>query len=102
MSVKKLINQYETDIDVDLQKIFRKHFYVGFLQPDQILLQFETKLVLCQSFLLIQEHLYQTVLRKFQQMPKFRLESPLPVHELLHLALKHPEACYDPDRHLPQ
>ena len=35
-------------------------------------------------------------------MPKFTLEEPLPVNDLLMLALSHPDACYDPERHLPK
>ena len=65
MSVKKLIYAFENDSEPGMQKTFKKHYYVGFLQPDQILLQFETKLVLCQTFLLLQEYMYQTILRKF-------------------------------------
>jgi hypothetical protein len=37
-SVKKLIYSYEQDSDPQLQKSFKKHSYVGFLQPDQILI----------------------------------------------------------------
>ena len=35
-------------------------------------------------------------------MPKIRLEEPISVSELLSLALEHPDACYDPERHLPK
>jgi len=35
-------------------------------------------------------------------MPKIRLEEPIAVYELLELALEHPDACYDPERHLPK
>lgn len=35
-------------------------------------------------------------------MPKIRLEEPVAVSELLELALDHPDACYDPERHLPK
>ena len=31
MSVKKLIYNFEIDSDPALQKVFRKHYYVGFL-----------------------------------------------------------------------
>ena len=40
------------------------------------------------------------MLKKFQQMPRIRLEEPVAVNELLEMALDHPDACYDPDRHL--
>ena len=42
------------------------------------------------------------MLKRFQQMPKIRLEEPVAVSELLELALDHPDACYDPERHLPK
>ena len=35
-------------------------------------------------------------------MPKFKLEEPISVASLLSLALEHPDACYDPERHLPK
>lgn len=35
-------------------------------------------------------------------MPKYKLEEPFPVSQLLELALEHPDACYDPERHLPK
>ena len=34
-------------------------------------------------------------------MPKFNLEEPIAIASLLELALQHPDACYDPERHLP-
>jgi hypothetical protein len=45
--VKKLIYNYQEDSDPALQKTFKGHSYVGMLSPEQILLQFDTKLVLC-------------------------------------------------------
>ena len=35
-------------------------------------------------------------------MPKYKLEEPISVASLLTLALEHPDACYDPERHLPK
>ena len=35
-------------------------------------------------------------------MPRFTLEEPISVSYLLDLALQHPDACYDPERHLPK
>lgn len=34
MSVRKLIYSYENDIDEQLSKLFKKHFYVGMVSPD--------------------------------------------------------------------
>jgi hypothetical protein len=34
MSVKKLIYEYENDIDENLQKLFKKHSYVGMIGID--------------------------------------------------------------------
>ena len=62
--VKKLIYNYQEDSDPALQKTFKGHSYVGMLSPEQVLLQFDTKLVLCQTFLLLQEFLYQLCLTK--------------------------------------
>lgn len=35
-------------------------------------------------------------------MPRFTLDEPISVPYLLELALQHPDACYDPERHLPK
>lgn len=35
-------------------------------------------------------------------MPKIKLEEPISLASLLSLALEHPDACYDPERHLPK
>lgn len=53
MSVKRLIYEFENDYDSELQKMFKKHTYVGMLSPEQVLLQFETKLVLVQVYPLL-------------------------------------------------
>jgi hypothetical protein len=34
MSVRKLIYDYENDADENLQKLFKKHAYVGMISPD--------------------------------------------------------------------
>ena len=34
MSVRKLIYEYENDIDETLNKLFKKHAYVGMVSPD--------------------------------------------------------------------
>ena len=35
-------------------------------------------------------------------MPKYKMDDPLSISDLLMLALQHPDACYDPERHLPK
>ena len=99
MAVKKLVHAFETDIDVQLQKTFRNHSYVGMLTPDQILIQFDTKLILCSTFLLLQEYLYQTCLDKLQQMDIFTLTQALGIKDMLAMALEHPDAEYDESKH---
>lgn len=51
--VKRLINHFENDRDHDLQDKFKKHTYVGMLTPNQVLLQFETKLIMAQVYPLV-------------------------------------------------
>ena len=50
VSVRKLIYAFEQDVDQTLQNLFKKHSYVGMVTLDQVLLQFETKLILCQTY----------------------------------------------------
>ena len=58
MSVRKLIYEFENDADPTLQRLFKKHAYVGMVSPDQVLVQFETKLVLVQVYPVFQEYMY--------------------------------------------
>ena len=67
MSVKRLLHEAESDSDPSLQQMFKKHAYVGMLTPEQVLIQFGTKLVLAQVYPLLQEFLYQQVLKRIQQ-----------------------------------
>ena len=46
MSAMKLIHDFESDIDSDLQQNFKTHTFVGTLTPEQVLLQFGVDLVL--------------------------------------------------------
>ena len=62
MSIRKLIYEYERDVDDTLQRLFKKHVYVGMISPDQVLIQFETKLVLVQIYPVFQEYMYQQFL----------------------------------------
>jgi hypothetical protein len=48
MSVMKLIHDFESDIDSDIQSNFKNHTFVGTLTPEQVLLQFGVDLVLVQ------------------------------------------------------
>jgi hypothetical protein len=92
MSVMKLIHDFEADIDSDLQQNFKSHTFVGTLTPEQVLLQFGVELVLVQVEPLLQEFLYQQILRQIQQMEKYKLFNALSVTELLMIALDNPEA----------
>lgn len=102
MQVKKHICRYQADSDLQLQKTFKNHAYVGLLTADQILIQFDTKLVLVQLFLLLQEFLYQKALEQVQQFDQFQLSQSFTLQELLSLAIDHPDAEYDEQKHQPK
>ena len=46
--------------------------------------------------------MYQLILQNFQCLSKFVLFKPLPIKELLMLALDHPDAHYNLQQHLPK
>ena len=102
MSIRKLIYEYENDCDETLSRLFKKHYYVGMVTPDQVLIQFETKLVLVQIYPIVQEYFYQLILNNFQCMRKYVLFKPLPLKELLSLALDHPDAHFNASVHMPK
>lgn len=72
------------------------------VSPDQALIQFQTKLVLVQVYPIFQEYMYQLVLSNFQCLRKFILYKPLPVSELIALALEHPDSHYNSRIHQPK
>eukprot|EP00347_Sterkiella_histriomuscorum_P006746 403351590 len=102
VAVRKLIHEFEQDIEPDLQDKFKKHTFVGFLTPEQVLLQFGVNLMLVQVEPLLREFLYQESLRQVQSMDKYRLFTPLSLSELLKLALDLPSTQYNPNIHLPK
>ena len=65
---------------------------MGTLTPEQVLLQFGCDLVLVQVEPLLQEFLYQQILRQVQQMEKYKLFTPLSITEMLMIALDSPES----------
>ena len=56
------------------RKMLRRHNFVGVVDEDFSLIQFNTKLLLVRHNILVRELVYQEVLRSFSHCPRLRYE----------------------------
>jgi DNA mismatch repair protein MLH1 len=94
LSIRKLIYEFDHDTDEDYAKMFKAHAYVGMINYDQVLIQYETCLLLVNVYPLVKEFIYQQVLYNFQNYGKFTFAEPLDLRVLLKAGLEFPEINY--------
>ena len=99
LSVRQLIYEFEHDVDDDYSKMFKAHSYVGMINYDQVLIQYETCLLLVNVYPLLYEYIYQQVMYNFQNFGKFTFSEPLCLKELLSAGLDHPLCNYTEREH---
>uniref|UniRef100_A0A182W299 DNA mismatch repair protein S5 domain-containing protein n=1 Tax=Anopheles minimus TaxID=112268 RepID=A0A182W299_9DIPT len=93
-SIHMLRKQIESDGDENLRKIFRELTYVGTIDRDQVLIQYDTKLYLAKTQPLAAELFYQLLLFNFGNFERITLPEPLDLKRLAHLALADPSSGY--------
>uniref|UniRef100_A0A182T3P6 DNA mismatch repair protein S5 domain-containing protein n=1 Tax=Anopheles maculatus TaxID=74869 RepID=A0A182T3P6_9DIPT len=93
-SIHTLRQQVESDGDENLRKIFRELTYVGTIDRDQVLIQYDTKLYLAKTQPLAAELFYQLLLFNFGNFERLSLSEPLEMNRLVHLALADPNSGY--------
>jgi DNA mismatch repair protein MLH1 len=96
-SVLNLLSEVKEAGHAGLQQIFKNYTFVGAVDDRSVLLQYKTKLYLCNMCVLSKELMYQSVLQNFACMSTIKLSNPAPVHDLVMLALDHPLSGYDPN-----
>lgn len=74
--------------------MFKAHAYVGMINYDQVLIQYETCLLLINVYPLLQEFVYQQTIYNFQNFGKFNFSTPLDIKTLLEAGLEFPEFNY--------
>ncbi|CAI2386726.1 unnamed protein product [Moneuplotes crassus] len=100
LSVRKLIYEFEQDVDEDYAKMFKTHSYVGMINYDQVLFQYDTILLLANFRPLMKEYVYQQALYNFQNLGKFNFTEPLCLKELLMAGLEFPGINYCETEHM--
>ncbi|XP_044739606.1 DNA mismatch repair protein Mlh1 [Chrysoperla carnea] len=97
LSVLELRKSIETQCNANLRDLFAQHKFVGCINPTQALIQFSTKLFLCNTKKLSEELFYQFLLYDFQNFDQIVLENPLPIYDLVIMALELTNIEYNPE-----
>lgn len=99
LSVRKLIYEFEHDIDDDYTQMWKNHAYIGLINYDQILIQYETALLMVSVYPLLNEYIYQQTLYNFQNFGRFKLNPSLDLKDLLSAGLDFPDCNYCEKEH---
>ncbi|XP_060103589.1 DNA mismatch repair protein Mlh1 isoform X1 [Heteronotia binoei] len=75
-----------------LQEMLRNHSFIGCVNPQWALVQYQTKLYLLNSTKLSQEMFYQILVYDFGNFGILRLSEPAPLYDLAMLALENTES----------
>lgn len=87
-SIKKLKKLCEEKEKKELTECLKNSIYVGPVDTLHSLIQYQEKLLLIKMPLIIKEVTYQSILNRLGKLPPFRLEPPIPLFDLLHVAVK--------------
>lgn len=96
-SVLELRDQIVTDCDKPLRELFSQLKFVGLINDRQSLIQFSTKLFLCNTQKISEELFYQYLLYDFQNHDEIKFETPLSIYDLVMIGLEFPDIEYNPD-----
>lgn len=86
-SVQKLRRICEEKEKKDLTECLKKSVYVGPVDNLHSLVQYNEKLLLIKLPLIIKEVTYQSILQRMGKLPPFRFEPPIPLYDLLYVAI---------------
>ncbi|NXV78660.1 MLH1 protein, partial [Atlantisia rogersi] len=91
-SVLTLQEEISNQAHANLQEMLHDHSFVGCINPQWALVQYQTKLYLLNTTKLSQELFYQILIYDFANFGVLRLSEPAPLFELSMLALEDPES----------
>ncbi|XP_038665768.1 DNA mismatch repair protein Mlh1 [Scyliorhinus canicula] len=91
-SVLGLREEVNSQNHTGLQDMLQNHSFIGCVNPQWALVQYQTKLYLINTTKLSQELFYQIFIYDFGNFGVLRLSSPAPLYELAMLALDSPES----------
>ncbi|XP_054847024.1 DNA mismatch repair protein Mlh1 isoform X2 [Eublepharis macularius] len=91
-SVLTLQEEISNQAHAGLQEMLRNHSFVGCVNPQWALAQYQTKLYLLNTTKLSQEMFYQILVYDFGNFGVLRLSEPAPLYDLAMLALENAES----------
>ncbi|XP_008945033.1 PREDICTED: DNA mismatch repair protein Mlh1, partial [Merops nubicus] len=91
-SVLTLQEEISSQAHGSLQEMLHDHSFVGCVNPQWALVQYQTKLYLLNTTKLSQELFYQILIYDFANFGVLRLSEPAPLYDLSMLALEDPES----------
>ncbi|CAH0559362.1 unnamed protein product [Brassicogethes aeneus] len=96
-SILELRQEIEDDCHKMLRETFAQLVYVGAVDTKLALIQFNTKLLLCNTRTILEELFYQYILYHFQNFGRFAFQSPIAIADLAMLCLDLPETGWTPE-----
>jgi DNA mismatch repair protein MLH1 len=84
-------------MSVNFRKILQEFCFVGCVDNELALIQYKTGLYLSSTRILSKELFYQLSLFNFGNFGYFRFNEPIPVFDLIMIALDDPESQWEPD-----
>ncbi|XP_067888372.1 DNA mismatch repair protein Mlh1 isoform X3 [Heterodontus francisci] len=91
-SILTLREEISSQNHTGLQDMLQNHSFIGCVNPQWALVQYQTKLYLINTTKLSQELFYQILIYDFGNFGVLRLSNPAPLYELAMLALDSPES----------
>lgn len=96
-SVIQLRNNIEANCHRPLRETLANHVFVGSISSTQALLQYSTKLYLCNTQDILEELFYQCIMFNFQNFDSYSFSNKISIYELGLIALDLPEAGWTED-----
>ena len=98
--IQKIQNDIDKHKDAKLTKMWRKLIYIGMTSSDSVIAQYDTLWLMIKFYPILKAFIYQKAALKLYQLPRYRLNPPLPLKTLIFGALCHPESQYDSKKHI--
>ncbi|CAG9861631.1 unnamed protein product [Phyllotreta striolata] len=96
-SVLQLRKEIEGNCHRVLRETFAQHVFVGPVDPARALIQYGTKMFLCDTKAILTELFYQFIMYNFQNFDTYSFSNPVPLQELALVCLDMPETGWTPE-----
>ena len=90
-SIQTLLTQIKDSHSIQLKQMLHNYTFVGTIDCYFSVIQYETKLLLIDHSNLIQDLMYQIIIRRFGELDMYILSEPLDICELINIGLNNEE-----------